>query len=163
MDRQPAVPGDGTRLPTEDIKAPHSDGTSRTAKSIRHSSRKAKFDDVFGFSPDAYMQDWEIELADGQRLAEFIDAYYTLARDDDERFALMGLIVASSHDALDFYGLTSSQWQRVHDRLVADANLHASTIYFWCCTNATCDDKCFTLTSRMRRVWNDVEQQRCQE
>ena len=100
------------------------------------------------------MQDWEIEQSDGRRLMEFIDAYDTLVLDDDERFALMGLIVASSHDALDFYGLTNSQWRLVHDRLVADASLHASTIYYWCCVDATCDDECFTLTPRMRLVWN---------
>lgn len=119
-------------------------------------SAKERLNRVFGFSPEAYSQDWEIELSNGQRLSEFLEAYDSLNLDDDERFALMGLIVASAHDALDFYGLTGSQWRLVHDRLVNDAALHASTIYYWCCVDATCDNECFTLTSRMRCVWNDA-------
>ena len=117
---------------------------------------RQRLDDVFGFSPDAYMQDWEIELSDGQRLQEFVNAYDTLSLDEDERFALMALIVASAHDSLDFHGLTDSEWRVIHDRLVLDANIHASTIFYWCCVDATCDDECFTLTSRMRAVWNDA-------
>ncbi|QDV42049.1 hypothetical protein Enr13x_18920 [Stieleria neptunia] len=65
-------------------------------------------DGVFGFSADAYMQDWEIELSDGQRLREFVEAYDTLSLNEDERFALMALIVASAHDALDFHGLRTA-------------------------------------------------------
>lgn len=115
-----------------------------------------RLDAEFGFSPDAYMQDWEIELSDGKRLQEFLNAYSTLDLDDDERFALMALIVASAHDALDFHGMGPDQWQPIHDLLVAARQLHASTIYYWCCVDATCADECFTLSANMRDVWNDV-------
>jgi hypothetical protein len=111
---------------------------------------------VFGFSPDAYSQDWDVELADGERLLEFVDAYSRLELSDDERFALMELIVASAHDALDFHGMSDGQWRLVHDLIVADSHLHACTIYYWCCVNASCQDECFTLTSRMRDAWNDA-------
>ncbi|MCC9641630.1 hypothetical protein LOC71_05040 [Rhodopirellula sp. JC740] len=115
-----------------------------------------RLDAVFGFSPDTYSQDWHLELADGARLAEFVSTYANLAMDDDERFTLMTLIVASAHDALDFHDMGEAQWRPIHDLLVTDFSLHASTIYYWCCVDATCMDECFTLSSLMRSVWNDA-------
>lgn len=111
---------------------------------------------VFGFSLDAYSQDWDVELADGLRLQEFVSAYATLTMDDDERFTLMTLIVASAHDALDVHNMSESEWRPIHDLLTVDFSLHASTIYYWCCVDATCMDECFTLSPRMRAVWNDA-------
>jgi hypothetical protein len=34
-----------------------------------------RLDSILGFSPDQYLQDWEIELSDGARLREFVDLY----------------------------------------------------------------------------------------
>ena len=113
----------------------------------------SRLDAEFGFSPDQYSQDWEIEVADGRRLLEFVDAYSALSLDDDERFALMALIVASADDALEFHRLDGQLWNRVHDLLVADSPIHAHTIHYWCCPNAAGEDECFTLSPRMRDVW----------
>ncbi|MEM8672222.1 MAG: hypothetical protein AAGG48_32205, partial [Planctomycetota bacterium] len=115
-----------------------------------------RLDSIFGFSPDAYSQDWDVELADGSRLTEFVSAYCSVALDDDERFTLMTLIVASAHDALEFHDMGEAEWRTVHDLLVADFSLHASTIYYWCCVDATCMDECFTLSPLIRVVWNDA-------
>lgn len=65
----------------------------------------------------------------------------------------MALIVASAHDALDFHGLDAGLWRRIHDLLAADADIHARTIHYWCCADATRDDEYFTLSPRMREVW----------
>lgn len=115
-----------------------------------------RLDAIFGFSPDAYSQDWDVELADGTRLAEFVSTYANLTLDDDERFTLMTLIVASAHDALHFHDMGEAEWRPIHDLLVADFSLHASTIYYWCCVGATCVDECFTISPLMRAVWNDA-------
>ena len=125
---------------------------------VRHPTTAAieRLDSIFGFSPDAYSQDWDVELADGERLAEFVSTYSTVALDDDERFTLMTLIVASAHDALDFHEMGEAEWRPIHDLLIANFSLHACTIYYWCCVDATCMDECFTLSPLMRAAWNDA-------
>ena len=112
-----------------------------------------KLESVFGFVATPYTQDWEHEHADGSRLAEFFAAYDSADLTDDERFALMALCISSAHDALDTGLLTDAIWQRIHDALVANRELHTYTILYWCCADATCDDEMFTLTPRMRDVW----------
>ena len=127
-----------------------------TEPSDRFATRAAhdRLDALFAFPHDPYRQDWEIELSDGSRLEEFFIAYESQELTEDERFALMALVVASAHDALDFHNLTDGQWQVVHELLVRDSHIHASTVYYWCCVDATTVDECFTLTRRMRDVWN---------
>lgn len=112
-----------------------------------------RLNSILGFEHDPFEQDWKIERSDGTRLNDFVDIYTSHELTEDEQFMLMGLIVASAHDALDFHGLTSKEWQVVHDLLLANTQLHASTIYYWCCADAKCADECFTLTPLMRRVW----------
>lgn len=115
-----------------------------------------RLNSILGFQHDPVEQDWEIERSDGTRLNDFLDVYRSNKLTEDEEFMLMGLIVASAHDALDFHSLTDKEWQAIHDLLVAKSQLHASTIYYWCCADATCVDECFTLTPLMRRVWQDA-------
>ena len=43
-------------------------------------------------------QDWEVELADPNRLDEFVAYYSSSDLSDDERLALLSLIVASAQD-----------------------------------------------------------------
>jgi hypothetical protein len=48
-------------------------------------------------------QDWDIELADASRVEEFLDCLERLTN-EDERFALLSLIVASADSRLDSDG-----------------------------------------------------------
>ena len=107
-----------------------------------------------GFTPDPRMQDWEIELSDGARLREFVDSYTTLDLNDDERFALMALIVASADDALDFDHPIDDLWPKIHELLIRDRDLHESTIHYWCCPDATSLEGQFLITPRIRSVWD---------
>ena len=100
-----------------------------TEPSDRFATRAAhdRLDGLFAFPHDPYRQDWEIELSDGSRLEEFFIAYESQELTEDERFALMALVVASAHDALDFHNLTDGQWQIVHELLVRDSHIHTFT------------------------------------
>jgi hypothetical protein len=113
----------------------------------------SRLDAEFGFSPDQYSQDWDIELADASRLQEFVDAYFALDLDEDERFTLMELIVASADDALHSHKLDAGLWGSIHNLLVSDSSIHACTIHSWCCANSTCEDEEFPLSPRIRAVW----------
>lgn len=47
------------------------------------------------------MQDWEYEVADANRVAEFLVAYYSGELSEDEKFTLMAMLLQSSCDAID--------------------------------------------------------------
>lgn len=81
-----------------------------------------------------WMQDWPLEVADGTRLREFVDYYCRVDIDDDIRFAVMELVLAS------FDGACSEsmtlEWPRIRDLLRQRPQLHAYTIYEWACWDA---------------------------
>lgn len=104
----------------------------------------------------AYNSDWEVELADASRLAEFLDAYDHPNLDEDDRFLLMGIIVASLDDALSQGSDVDGFWASVESILRRHGELHASTMSYWACGDALDPDHQFAITSAMRRVWHDV-------
>jgi len=75
------------------------------------------------------LQNWEIEVANGDRTEEFFD-YYARAKQlsDDDKFALMALVVASFDDwswhALAGHPLPG----RLREALISDFRTHAATI-----------------------------------
>src|SRR5690242_17845735 len=81
------------------------------------------------FHPD--MQDWEHQCADTHRLGEFLDLYEGGGLSDDDRFALMALIVSSFDDWLQAGGADDVLIQRVRRHLVGDFGLHERTIHYW--------------------------------
>ena len=104
-------------------------------------------------SPDKYCQDWEIELADSLRVEEFVDIYETESLDDDERFALMALIVASFEDVLSENPEKQDCWPRISQALHSQFDLHSYTVSYWAAPGADLKDGCFSITPLMREVW----------
>ena len=102
-------------------------------------------------------QDWEIELADPGRVGEFLDVYDTAELDDDERFTLMELIVASYDDLLEFGGGDRSlHWPRVRDHLLRRFELHGHTVQYWALPDENDPENFFTFTPRAREVMATV-------
>jgi hypothetical protein len=102
------------------------------------------------------VQRWEIERANGERTEQFLD-YYDRCRwlDDDDKFALMALIIASFDDwVLDHPGDHPLR-DRLRDRLEEEFKTHAATIYYWCCWDVTDPDPeyVFKITPFMREIW----------
>src|SRR5438876_493 len=76
-------------------------------------------------------QDWEIETADAARVGEFLDAYEAGGLDDDERFALMAMIVASYDDRLsESRPRDYLPWQRIRRHLWERFDLHGFTVQY---------------------------------
>lgn len=86
----------------------------------------------FGFSDSDQIQDWERHFEDFDRLAEFIAHYETGQLDDDERFLLMELILASSTNGKPDF-LNSSLWQTIKQKLRNDPDTHGWSIWYWAC------------------------------
>ena len=95
-----------------------------TSKAIDNLSKR------FGLPNSPEMQDWEWEVADPQRIDEFVDAYLSSELDDDERFTLMETIVQSFED---FDGPIEQhpRWKEVLRLLDEKITLHIYTVYYW--------------------------------
>ncbi|MFK8032853.1 MAG: hypothetical protein AB8B94_01810 [Hyphomicrobiales bacterium] len=86
----------------------------------------------FEFSDSDQIQDWERHFEDFDRLAEFMALYETGQLDDDERFLLMELILASATNGEPNF-LNSSLWESIKQKLRNDPKTHGWSIWFWAC------------------------------
>ncbi|MBD2198335.1 MULTISPECIES: hypothetical protein [Calothrix] len=115
-----------------------------------------------------YGQDWEIEVADSSRIAEFCDGYENFVLDSEGRFALMCLIIASYDEYLREYGQDirdPSLEERISRLIGKDFYLHKHTLEYWCLHNVTAEEEdwdnpewVFAVTPMMRKIWNSCQQ-----
>ena len=76
------------------------------------------------------MQDWEWEVADSNRINEFLDAYENGQLTDDERFTLMETIIQSFED-LEANMTQHECWAKFLSLIEANINLHLYTVWYW--------------------------------
>lgn len=116
------------------------------------------------FDLDVHGQDWELEVADGGRVAEFLGAYDAGFPDDDHGFTLMSLIVAS-YDELS--SSTASDvpdaqvellWGRIEAHLRERFELHAYTVQYWARVDIESEDPdmLFSVSPRMRGIMRSI-------
>ena len=111
---------------------------------------------ALGINFEAHVQRWEIQRANGARTEEFLDYYDRCQQlSDDDKFALMGLIVASFDDWSWHAPAGHPLAGRLRQRLVRDFRTHAATIYYWCQWEETGSDPdhIFKITLFMREIW----------
>ena len=104
-------------------------------------------------------QDFDIEAADAARVGEFLDAYEGQPLNEDERFALMELIVASYDESVSAGGSDDGRWQRIRGHLLGRFDLHGYTVQYWSSPDdedAEAADNGFAITGRMREVMTVV-------
>lgn len=80
-----------------------------------------------------WMQDWDIQLADSNRIQEFCDAYEQENLDSNEKQALMALIIASYNNYLEERGNEMVLWDKIAALLRQDFDLHKPTLLYWLC------------------------------
>ena len=84
----------------------------------------------FGFPNHPGMQDWPWEVADAERLDEFLAAYENGGLDDDERFTLMEILLQSFEDLGQSSGF-DARWDRTLEILDRNIDLHACSVWYW--------------------------------
>ena len=114
----------------------------------------SRLSSLLGLPSDPEMQDWEHQCADSHRLGEFLDLYERGNLSDDDRFALMAVIVSSFDDWLGAGDADEAVIQRVRRHLVADFSLHERTIHYWCLLVESDLDNVFDDTPFMREIWS---------
>jgi hypothetical protein len=80
-----------------------------------------------------WMQDWDIQLADSNRIQEFCEVYERENLNSKEKQALMALIIASYNNYLEAQGGESLLWNKIADLLRRDFDLHKPTVLYWLC------------------------------
>lgn len=81
-------------------------------------------------------QDWELLAADPRRVAEFLDYYDTRQLNDDERFTLMSLIIASFDEFL-YSGRDEVLQDRIVARISAEFDLLNYLVQHWAFPDVT--------------------------
>jgi hypothetical protein len=105
---------------------------------------------------DPYMQDWDLEVSDPDRLAEFCTVYETSEFDASTKFTLMGLIVASLDGWLQLPD--TGEWdvsQQVERLLRRDFLLHLHTLNRWRLGDEPDPENVFRATPVIRHIWQE--------
>lgn len=103
-------------------------------------------------------QDWEIEVAAAARVGEFLDVYESHTLEEDERFALMELIIASYDDLLR-EGRTDEAERhggRLRRHLLEHFDLHGYTVQYWALPDEDDAENVFPVTPLVRQVMTAV-------
>lgn len=95
-----------------------------TAEAIDRLARR------FGLPNTPDMQDWEWQVADPDRIDEFLAAYEHGGLSDDERFTLMEMLLQSFEDLGEALA-SDPRWPRTLEILDRNLDLHAYTILYW--------------------------------
>ncbi|RYF40701.1 MAG: hypothetical protein EOO38_21565 [Cytophagaceae bacterium] len=115
---------------------------------------------LLGISEDQYSQDWEFEISDSDRLPEYLDIYENKLTTEDERFAMMAVII----DAFERSDLDPNLWGRIRKHLQTEFALHQTTILYWCVVDEEVYDpeigNWWTITPRMRDLWKECRSKR---
>ena len=105
-------------------------------------------------------QDWAIEVAHWERTAEFLDCYETQPLDDEERYWLLELIIASFDEHLRIQGPDELVAARVRRHLIESFEAHRDTVEYWACVREP-ETIRFAVTPLMRDVWEFCRTKRC--
>ena len=97
-------------------------------------------------------QDWEVELADENRIGEFLMAYEGLFLSPDDKLALMALILASVDNYIEAKSRIPEEWERIANILIEERELHQETISYWRCVDEDDPQAWFHLTPHVRAL-----------
>jgi hypothetical protein len=98
------------------------------------------------------MQDWPWEVADPERLDEFLAAYEDPSASDDERFVLMEMLLQSFEMRAREHGF-DARWTRTLATLDQNVALHAYSIWYWSSLDGSEDlEDHWLVTPDLRRI-----------
>ncbi len=100
-------------------------------------------------------QDWEIELADSNRINEFISFLENKPLSDDKKFALMALIIGSLEDLVNIKSINKDSkdiWGEVARLLCTRIELYKPLIDYWSLVGEDNNDDTFAITKLMRSL-----------
>lgn len=98
-------------------------------------------------------QDWEIEMANSNRINDFLKYYQQNDLSSDEKVALMSLILASYEDFLNENNLKIDvRWNEIKSILESERVIFVDLIDYWILDNENIKDNLFRITPLLRNI-----------
>ena len=95
-------------------------------------------------------------MADPARVREFLNLYEQSSLEENDRFVLMQLIIASLDDARGSGEDIEESWASARALLHRDSRLHAATLSYWACGDDPDPDHQFPMTPEIQHLWRIV-------
>lgn len=105
----------------------------------------------FGVPNEPHMQDWEWQVADSNRIDEYLAAYKSGELNCDERFTLMETIIQAFENipaALD----ADRRWTEALQLLNFNIDLHAHSVWYWSDLENELEGESWRVTPYFRRL-----------
>lgn len=108
---------------------------------------------------------WAVFAADVHKLALFTEAYQTHFTSENDKFALMDLIIETCNEYINTIKYNESLnlldfeacWRKIKRYLVADQYLHATTLKYWYRADAESWEEIFDITPFIRGLCLETE------
>ena len=98
-------------------------------------------------------QDWDLEMASFKRIDDFLNFYKDSYLSNDEKVALMSLILASYDDFLNEHELSiDDKWNYLREELVKEKTIFAELLNYWALDNELSDQNLFKITPLIRMI-----------
>lgn len=98
-------------------------------------------------------QDWAVEFADPKRLNEFIKYYQEEGLNQDEKIALMALILSSYNDLLDMQDKIQLEFgDQIKKMIIGGAVDFSELINYWSLEDETETEMLFKITPFVRQI-----------
>jgi hypothetical protein len=116
-----------------------------------HNGTLIKLNDLLGLKFKGQEQDWALEFADSHRLVEFIEVLKTEALSEEEKYAMMSLILSSYDDCLNNNPDCSAiAWNEIVKLIEVDEELYFNLLNYWALTNEDDEGNLFAITPLIR-------------
>ncbi|MCG8668043.1 MAG: hypothetical protein MI867_01415 [Pseudomonadales bacterium] len=79
------------------------------------------------------MQDWEYEVADENRIPEYLSLYNSSGCSLENKRLLMEMIVQSLEDKMQKQGFIYRQWPEIKSLIERNYGIHKETVIYWSC------------------------------
>ncbi|TJZ60058.1 hypothetical protein FAZ15_14330 [Sphingobacterium olei] len=98
-------------------------------------------------------QDWDIEMADSQRINDFLEFYHRRDVSTDNKVAVMSLVLASYEDFLNENDLqTDESWDAINLILESEKAIFIDLINYWSLSNEFEEENIFRITPLIRSI-----------
>ena len=98
-------------------------------------------------------QDWELEMANSERVYEFVCYYKENIMINSEKIALVSLILASYDDLLNEEKEENEQlWNHIRGILECEEDLFSELIIYWSVPNENSAKNWFKITPLIRKI-----------
>lgn len=98
-------------------------------------------------------QDWDIELADSNRINDFLEFFHHNNLSTDKKVAVISLVLASYEDFLNENDMEiDDRWDDIRTILQSERIIFVDVINYWSLSNEVEKDNFFRLTLLMRNI-----------